>query len=810
MPDQPHQPDLTATHHVPPSASRPGAGEGRFPAGSLIAQRYRVIGLLGRGGMGEVYRADDLLLGQPVALKFLPDRWLSDQSLLDRFRDEVRIARMVTHPNVCRVHDLGEADGCLFLSMEFIDGEDLSSLLRRIGRLPEDKGLEIARKLSAGLHAAHAKGIVHRDLKPANIMIDGRGEVVITDFGLAAFAGSVRDLSSGTPAYMAPEQREGREVTPRSDIYAMGIVLFEVFTGRRPEDPTTPTATLDPAISRVLDWCREADPAHRPVSALDVARALPGGDPLAAALASGQTPSPEAVAASGERTGLRPALALPLALLPLLGLFVVGWVSDGVLGASRILSPDEMRIRARELVRKLEPAATANEQCGVFFDSRTATAVNQRPARDREPLWSAQRFWCRASPLPLGAFRLSGAALAPYDPPLATPGMSLAVFDMNGKLTGYERVPREPESPAASGPDWDALLSAAGLERARLQQTGSTADTAAWDYSDPAGLRYRVRAAAQAGRVHRFEVRGEWQDPSPGSPGPWIFETVLLLAAGLFAVRNYRLGRVDVRGTASIALLVLVTSLAALALRVQDPLHWNSAVTPFDALSPALAAAAIGAGMYLAVEPFVRRRWPQVLVTWTRLLHGGWRDATVGRDVLVGMAASGLTLGIGTLMFRDAGIRAENSSLAFLQGPPFFVAGIFHSIGIALFRALIMLFVMFLLRLLLRRDWAVAVVTVALFAAMLAAQADLSGPALLATALLIGSVQVAILMRFGFLAKTAAEVTVLGATLLVRSFDTSSWLSSYSWAAVAWVAFLAVVAFRIATAGHSLFPDDAV
>ncbi|HYP13583.1 MAG TPA: serine/threonine-protein kinase, partial [Bryobacteraceae bacterium] len=187
--------------------------EERFPPGSLLINRYRVISLLGKGGMGEVYRADDLALGQSVALKFLPESLSNNDDALMRFRNEVRVARQVSHPNVCRVHDVGEVDGHIFLSMVYVDGEDLASLLRRIGRLPEDKALEIARKLCAGLAAAHEKGVLHRDLKPSNVMLDGRGQVLLTDFGLAGLSDQIagNEVRSGTPAYMAPEQMEGKE-----------------------------------------------------------------------------------------------------------------------------------------------------------------------------------------------------------------------------------------------------------------------------------------------------------------------------------------------------------------------------------------------------------------------------------------------------------------------------------------------------------------------------------------------------------------------------------------------------------------------
>ena len=143
--------------------------------------------------------------------------------------DGVRIARKVSDPNVCRVFDVAETDGQHYVSMEYVDGEDLSSLLRRIGRLPEDKAVEIARQLCAALAAAHEEGVMHRDLKPANIMLDGRGRVKLTDFGIAAMT----EVRAGTPIYMAPEQLAGTEVSVKSDLYSLGLVLHELFTGKR-------------------------------------------------------------------------------------------------------------------------------------------------------------------------------------------------------------------------------------------------------------------------------------------------------------------------------------------------------------------------------------------------------------------------------------------------------------------------------------------------------------------------------------------------------------------------------------------------
>ena len=169
-----------------PETPRTDPATGQFPFGTLIANRYRISGLLGIGGMGEVYRAEDTKLDQPVALKFLPARFARDRTLLMRLHDEVRHGRQIAHPNVCRIYDIGESGNAHFVAMEYVDGEDLSRLLRRIGRLAHDKAVDIARGVAAGLMGAHARGILHRDLKPANVMIDARGDARIMDFGLAA------------------------------------------------------------------------------------------------------------------------------------------------------------------------------------------------------------------------------------------------------------------------------------------------------------------------------------------------------------------------------------------------------------------------------------------------------------------------------------------------------------------------------------------------------------------------------------------------------------------------------------------------
>src|SRR5580765_5435863 len=263
---------------TPGGATSFRAGQSRFAPGAIVAGRYRLVALLGRGGMGDVYRADDLTLDQPVALKFLPEGVAATDTRVAQFHNELRVARQVSHKNVCRLYDLGEADGRRFLTMEYVDGEDLSSSLRRFGRMPPDKAVQIARQLCAGVAAAHEKDVIHRDLKPANVMLDGNGDVRITDFGIATAAADAGADIAGTPQYMAPELLAGKPASVKSDLYALGLVLFEIFTGKRAYEAstigelrqlhdtqtlTTPSAIvpdLDPVVERVILRCLEKDP----------------------------------------------------------------------------------------------------------------------------------------------------------------------------------------------------------------------------------------------------------------------------------------------------------------------------------------------------------------------------------------------------------------------------------------------------------------------------------------------------------------------------------------------------------------------
>ena len=258
------------------------AAQAAFAPGQVFAGRYRMITRIGRGGMGDIWRADDLVLNTAVALKLIAS---TGPEARERMLNEVRLARQITHPAVCRVFDVGEAESGVFFSMELVRGEDLAALLRRVGRLPSEKVIDIAHQLCAGLAAAHAQGVLHRDLKPANVLIDDNGLVRITDFGIAVSRTAAGHATlAGTPGYMAPEQRApGTPLSERTDIYALGLVLFELLVGQhalnRPEGhpprPSTLVPDVDPDLERVVMQSLNTDPRNRPSSALEMAAGLP-------------------------------------------------------------------------------------------------------------------------------------------------------------------------------------------------------------------------------------------------------------------------------------------------------------------------------------------------------------------------------------------------------------------------------------------------------------------------------------------------------------------------------------------------------
>jgi hypothetical protein len=851
---RPRSSGATGTH----TASGTAGAQARFVPGAILAGRYRVVGLLGRGGMGEVYRADDLRLGQAVALKFLPQTLQRDADRLERFFNGVRMARQVSHPAVCRVHDVGEADGQQFLSMEFVDGEDLASLQRRIGRLPSDKALQIARQLCAGLAAAHDKGVLHRDLKPENVMLDGRGMARITDFDLAQAADAVDpdDVRSGTPAYMSPEQLGGREVTTRSDIYALGLVLYELFTGRRPfagrtiaellrarqEPPPPPSSfveTIDPAVEQALLRCLEPDPLRRPASVHAVAATLPGGDPLAAALAAGQTPSPELVAASGRTEGLTvPQAWLALATVAL-GVLLAPVVNTPFQLFRRVpfeKPPAALEDRARDLLARMgHPERAADSAIGFAVD---VEYVQQVEATDRSPRrWDSLAvgeppvllFWYRQSPRPLASTSLTGR-VSSQNPALNVSGMAGVRLDMRGRLVEFYSIPPQvADAPPAATPDWRPLFAEAGLDMAQFQAAPPQwtppffCDTrAAWQgrYPQRPDVPIRVEAAGYGGRPVYFIIVAPWTRPErmrtfQFRAGPQAASTIALVlllsmtavAAGL-ARRNVRLGRGDRRGALRLATYGFVAAVVFWALQADHVAELRPEVGLIIAgVGLCLLVAAVIWLLYLALEPYARRRWPASLVSWTRLLSGRLADPLVGRDILVGAAAGAvvavlipLALTASTRLGEPA-LRPSWDALDTFLGLRMLVS---YAIGVQLQSAAsgIYLFLLLLvLRLLLRRQW----LAVTVMLALLSLQAALSLQTAWWLIVLIQTVAVGILLvvlvRFGLLAMIAFQYVLVLFSLPLTT-DLGSWSASPTFFVAAVVLAIAVHAFRASLAGR--------
>jgi hypothetical protein len=843
------------------------APAGVLDPGTVLAGRYRIVALLGRGGMGEVFRADDLTLGQPVALKFLPASVDRDPARLARFVEEVRTARQVSHPNVCRVHDIGECDGRHFLSMEYIDGEDLASLLRRIGRLPSDKAVDIARQLCAGLAAAHDKGVLHRDLKPANVMLDGRGKVRLTDFGLAQSeaAGPGETGLAGTPAYMAPEQFSGQPATVQSDIYALGLVLYEIFSGKRafdasliselrrqheesnPPSLTSAVRDLDPAIERVTLRCLDKNPANRPASALAVSAALPGGDPLAAALAAGETPSPDMVAAAGREGGLRPAVAAAMLVVVAAGLLATALVAGGVNIVNSLplpYSPDVLSVKSREMLARLG-YATPPVDAASGFDWDDGVVSYLPKVKGREPRIKALgsghlllEFWYRESPQPLSPERFSdsvarGTDVTPYDPPMTGPGMLQVSTDSFGRLLRLRAVPPEGDTAGGDAMNWQPLLTETGLDPASIAAATPEwlppvfADSrAAWTghYRDLPELAVRVEAAAYRGRPVFVRVVRPWQKPrtadSGGLSGSARAAAGLQLAAllicvaggGMVARRNVLLGRGDYRG----ALRLAVALGALFGLGWVFGGHHVAALSESGQFMKAVSASLLAGGLtwllYLALEPHVRRRWPHTLISWSRLLAGRWHDPLVGRDVLVG-ACSGVALSLiaygGSLVRmqvdRDGGMPSFTLITPFLGTGPMAGALVQQAFSAA-FGTISVFFLLFLLRLALRRDLLAGIAFVAIGILQNVLQ---SGNPWIAGVMagLLGALMVVLLFRSGLVAFGVAQFFLEVASQSPIGGGLGTWHGWPSVGPLLVLGALAVYGFRVSMGGKTLLGD---
>ena len=667
--------------------------------------------------MGEVYRADDLRLGQSVALKLMSEAIARRHDGLQRLTDEVRLARGIAHPNVCRVYDIGYAEGWHYLSMEYVDGETLASLLRRIGQPPGAKALEMARQLSAGLGAAHARGVLHRDLKPTNIMIDGRGQVRILDFGLAvAAADDVREVA-GTPAYMSPEQRAGERITIRSDLYALGRVLTELLP-----------ADIDRELSRMIHTCLAHDPAKRPESANAIAAAIPGD---ALRLSEGGVPTPAMVAAAPTTGALRPSVAWLL-----LGASLSGSVAIASRAHVINVAPSELP----------KPPAVLTERAREIAAARAPST----PAIDRAFWWWAAdepdsriQFTYRESPrllVPANLFR----EVTAYDPPPDSAGTVTVTLNADG--------------------------------------TPSTATEA-------------VRDVWSTGR------------PRVGELLYWIAILVGLIACAILARRNLRAGEGDRKGAWRLGLFVGGSCAVAAALRahhipsVVDEVAWLLGIAGWSMVWGLFSWLA-----YISAEPYVRRWWPEVLVSWARLLAGRGRDPLVGRDVLLGIVIGVFSAALLLLQLKISGQHPvpvlRLNAIESLASPTTFGSLFIFGICIGLLTPLIGLAFLVALRLIVGRTSIAAtllvIFTVPVFAAALS-------PVDIVFGIIFTVFGLAVLFRIGLLAHVAAQMALHSLTWLPLTLDGDAWYFGRSLLVLLAIAAFAAYGFLAALGGRPAF-----
>jgi Protein kinase domain len=846
--------------HRPLSHSSDFGFEARYVPGTTLIERYRIVSPLGKGGMGEVYRAEDLKLGQTVALKFLPKSLARNEEALARFTREARMARQVSHPNVCRVFDIGEADGQTFLTMEFVDGEDMSSLMRRIGRLPADKALEIARQVCAGLAAAHEHGIIHRDLKPANIMLDGRGRARITDFGLAGLATEMKgeDARAGTPAYMSPEQFSGGEVTTKSDLYALGLVMYEIFTGKKPyeadtydemarlrekSEPTAPSAHLkdiDPLIERVMMRCLEKNPTKRPGSALQVAAALPGGDPLAAALAAGETPSPEMVAAAGEEGALQPwkawALLGGIALLLACCTFLSqhAFINNLVPGEK---SPEVLSETGREIATSLGYTERPVDSAYWFdAESNYRAYLSQVPAPERyrrasEDFPSGVQFLYRQSPQPIQANYVSTSypwLVYSRNPVAFTSGDMTVGLDTQGRLQSFRVIPypdQNSATPATPSFQWRSLFERAGLDfsQAKGSSSGWYANQLmdqqfAWDIPHD-GKNIQVHGATYKGRVVLFHVLGSWEHPEQTEYNPsagrfvgWtLFGLVICveLACLFFARKNLQLGRGDTKG----ALKGAIASFAACFVWIVVAAHRYPSGDWFLEWWQIILGRSAGLALqwwvlYMALEPYIRRTYPGALISWSRLVAGNFRNALVGRDVLWGVGFG--AMGAAIALFANAlpsWISLKNVTPPFnpdvLRPMPVYLGAFAVQAGGALINALGSLAIIFIAWKVFRSRTAALIALGFFWTIILLVPENALGE--LPFSILVSLVLLACLVRTGLLGLVVAFYVMFTLEQGCLTTDLERWYASRSLATLLVVLAIVAYGFWTSTSGRHRF-----
>ncbi len=866
----------------------PSIDDSQLVPDQVLDERYKIYTLLGGGGQGEVYRADDMKLGKFVALKVLHAKGREERR---RLRLEARVAQEVSHPNVCRVHDIGAFGKHVYLSMEYVDGEDLGSILHReVGSLGEGEKLSIAYQLCAGLQAIHEAGVVHRDLKPGNVMIGGRGRVVISDFGLAEIGAGIPDPKSGTWRYMAPEQLAGEGVSQKSDLYALGLLLFELFCGKSPFSARCPEelmevqrqklafpAQLKPEVKEAIRQCLQPLPQLRPASPWAVADLLPG-DIVQILHPVDGPPQPESLLLVPRgNLGRRAAWSCLLAIIAALLLLATFGSRAQVVGLSELSEPPAVLERlAREVLAELgRNRPDWDSMSGFSYDDRAVRRIaNQDSSPDRWSGLAGSRadpvdFWYRQSPdnlLPLESGRIMAAD---DDPPANIPGMTTVRLDVRGRLRSFEAIVITPAlssvptlSPDQEPPLWSALMpplfTAAGLDFEPFRRILPVdpllieghlpaASWMAWEGPDrpESSHAMRVEAAVVGSRVvgfRVFELRSrETLREQPrlskilGQVGQWVttlWFTMTLLLTLVWTQHNLRRRRADTTTALRLVILLLIIRGVVWLLGAHH-LHGLDGVRVFRAqLAWALYDGALAWLIYIALEPHLRRHWPERLASWARLVRGRIFDPLVGRDVLIGIfggiaavlsqrlyALAPAWLGMppprpdllqSLIWQRGSSFGAFNAELEALRG-------FRHALAIevlVLERALLLAFCgvvgALMLRTLLPARWMALVSVMTLFTAVwypVGAGHPLFD--LLMAAIATG-LWLLVLVRYGFLAVVVTTATAWLLNSHPLTLDFESWYFNGSAAVLLTIALAACSAFWVALAGRSPLPEIAV
>jgi serine/threonine protein kinase len=655
-----------------PLADTPSADRARELDAEVLRPleaRYQELIEVGRGGMGVVFRAKDRETGDVVALKVLRPEIARRGEAMERFKEELRLARKITHLNVCRTHELLRFGETAVITMEYVEGESLRQILKRFGGVPLRRGLEWARQMCSALGEAHARGIVHRDLKPENVLIDAGGEAKVMDFGIArSLETNLTQTGTilGTPAYMSPEQVEGRPVDQRSDVYSLGLILYEMFTGhvafradtapalalkRLSETPPSPR-DLEPYLpaflERVLLKCVEKDPARRFQTMSELEAALAGRDAAAEPLPRQELPPHLA-------TGQKGDVALLLA---------------GALGFAAFLALANRVIPEAHIQLRVTPQMASNNAREEI--SRQGWTPSSRPRVLVRNQHEHYRFLAERSGYQAASSRLAEFPTLLFEieyprPERPDDAAASVVYEPTGSLQRI-RLPVVGWVPPGPGLPRDEALGLAEREFRRvrgidvstlqreyegtLSEEGRNGHAFRWIQADPSGIRWRYQANVfdRLTLLERTLLLPEDYHPRPWSLFGLIAALVLWVPVLVYFVARRLFLRIRRPEMISLGMLSLV---AAAGIGLGNP------VSPVAPVAVRLLNLFLLCLLFLAwivvlfgsVSSLFARRWPQWVTTSSALVALRPAPQATGLATLRGQAAGLVLLGVQTLVW---------------------------------------------------------------------------------------------------------------------------------------------------------------